>query len=47
MQYLQNAGDNIFIIVTVSIYFAGIMYLGFRGFKSTKLFLIIFWEVEN
>jgi sodium/proline symporter len=38
MQYLQNAGDNIFIIITVSIYFAGIMYLGWRGFKSTKTF---------
>lgn len=38
MEYLQNAGGNIFIIVTVSIYFACLMYLGWRGFRNTKTF---------
>jgi sodium/proline symporter len=38
MQYLQNSGNNIFILATVSIYFACLMYLGFRGFQKTKTF---------
>ncbi len=38
MEYLANAGDNIFIISIVSIYFSCLMYLGWRGYRSTKTF---------
>jgi len=38
MEYLQNAGGNIFIVTTISIYFACLMYLGWRGFRNTKTF---------
>ncbi len=38
MEYLENSGDNIFIITAVSIYFACLMYLGWRGYRSTKTF---------
>lgn len=38
MEYLQNAGGDIFIVSTISIYFACLMYLGFRGFQKTKTF---------
>ena len=38
MEYLQNSGGNIFIVTTISIYFACLMYLGWRGFRNTKTF---------
>jgi sodium/proline symporter len=38
MEYLANTGDNIFIISIVSIYFSCLMYLGWRGYRSTKTF---------
>ena len=38
MDYLQNSGGNIYLIATISIYFAGLMCLGYRAFRKTKTF---------
>ena len=38
MEYLQNSGGNIYIAITISIYFAGLMCLGYRAFRKTKTF---------
>ena len=38
MHYLQNSGGNLFILFTISVYFSGLMYLGWRGFRKTKTF---------
>ncbi len=37
MDYLQSGG-NMYILVTISIYLAVLMYIGYRGFRNTKTF---------
>ncbi len=38
MKYLQNSGGDLSILITILIYFSGLMYLGWRGFRKTKTF---------
>ena len=38
MTNLQNIGSGLFILIPLVLYFAGLFYLGFLGFKKTKTF---------
>jgi sodium/proline symporter len=38
MEFLQNSASNTFVFFTIVVYFTGLMYLGYRGFRRTKTF---------
>ena len=38
MNFLQNGGTDIFILVAIAIYFVGLFYLSFLGFKKSPTF---------